>query len=190
MINKLVLGIFILLCIAQICIPMYSIYRLDQISQHGNVFKFKVQPYDPRDPFRGKFIAIQYHSKQLRFPTDPKLNYNDTVYARFTKEEDGFAKLESVHKTPPQGNDYIRCRVGWGNVEETYITLPMNKLFLNEKMAPEAERAYFRAINENNNLKCYALVAIYRGTGVLKDVYIEDMPIVQFVRMEMQKNKK
>lgn len=52
---------------------------------------------------------------------------------------------------------------------------------MEEYKAPTAERIY-REINSDSTLKVYALVKIYNGNAIVKDVYVNDSLINDVIK--------
>ena len=48
--------IFIVVAIAQLFIPTQMILNQETILKTGKPYRFKTQPVDPSDPFKGKYI--------------------------------------------------------------------------------------------------------------------------------------
>ncbi|MBD3630845.1 GDYXXLXY domain-containing protein [Cyclobacterium sp.] len=56
--KKIVLPVFVLIALLQLYLPAKMILDREDILHKGKEYKFKTQPIDPNDPFRGKFIAL------------------------------------------------------------------------------------------------------------------------------------
>src|SRR5690554_461138 len=51
---------FILVAIIQLAVPAKMIWDKENVLKSGKEFKFETAPVDPTDPFRGKYIALNY----------------------------------------------------------------------------------------------------------------------------------
>ena len=61
------------------------------------------------------------------------------------------------------------------------VYYPFNEFYMDELKAPEAEILY-RASSTFPGKTAYALVSIYRGESVIRDVYIDNKPIATYLR--------
>lgn len=52
--------IFVLVAALQLFIPAQMILKQETILKKGTAYKFKAQPVDPSDPFKGKYINLNY----------------------------------------------------------------------------------------------------------------------------------
>jgi hypothetical protein len=57
--------------------------------------------------------------------------------------------------------------------------LPFTRFYMNEKLAPEAERAY-QAIDDE--LPAYLVIRVLDGYGVLEDVLIDGTPLAEYAK--------
>ena len=48
--------LFIIVVCAQLFVPSQMIFQQEDVLKTGTAFKFKTQPVDPSDPFKGKYI--------------------------------------------------------------------------------------------------------------------------------------
>ena len=51
---KILLSVFILVALVQLFVPAKMILDREDILDMGKEYKFKTEPIDPNDPFRGK----------------------------------------------------------------------------------------------------------------------------------------
>ena len=52
--------IFIVVGLVQLFVPANMILNEETILKSGTVYKFKTRPVDPNDPFKGKYINLNY----------------------------------------------------------------------------------------------------------------------------------
>jgi uncharacterized membrane-anchored protein len=165
-------------------VPIYMIYRYENVLSHGQVYRFRVKPVDPFDAFRGKYVALSYAEDTiLPAKGDSFYTYKDEVYLGVGRDKDGFAVLKSVNKKPPVNETYFKGEIGWAGSgrEMLHVKFPFDRFYINEPFAEEAEMAYIKA-SRNAVEDCYAEVAIYKGHGVIKELYISHTPIVQYIK--------
>ncbi len=194
--------IFIVFALAIIMVPIYVIVSSQVILTNGTYYKFKPQAYDPIDPFRGKYLRINYETNNI--PTYDNIEDSDEVFVSIGVDKDGFAYFEEAFKKPPKKGDYLSAKVryvrGAENIEEgvfgrtdntineddrgsyqkiVSIEPPDNmcKYFINEDYAKKAEKAYFK---ERDN--AYIGVRILDGSARMVDIYLDGKPIMDYLK--------
>lgn len=188
--KTLLIAVFILVALAQLLVPVKMILDREEVLNSGKEFKFKTSPIDPSDPFRGKYIVLnfdedQYEEKQARI-----WNRGETIYVLFTTDHTGFAKIESVSKKAPSLNeDFLKTQVSYIHYSDsTKITInfPFNRFYMEESKAYEAEKIHITSSRDTSH-ETYASVYIKNGDAVLKDVLIDEVSIVEIVRKSQKK---
>ena len=53
----LLLGVVIA---AQFYVPASMIMKHERVLRNGELFRFKTQPFDPADPFQGRYVRLRY----------------------------------------------------------------------------------------------------------------------------------
>ncbi|UPT70597.1 MAG: GDYXXLXY domain-containing protein [Flavobacterium sp. JAD_PAG50586_2] len=194
--KSIVLIAFILVVIAQLFVPIQMINSQEDVLTTGKTLKFKMAPIDPYDAFRGKFIYLNFANDRIPVNNETrKLKYNDEIFVTF-RDSAGYALPVSASKTKPVStSEYIKAKVDYvdnravlkfnsavnrSNRLYVYFDYPFNRFYMNEDKAPEAEKAYATASRDLKE-NVYAEVAIKNGIGVVKDVFIDSIPIKDYV---------
>jgi uncharacterized membrane-anchored protein len=179
--TKYIIIAFILTVLAQGFVPAKMVYDSEMTERHGTLFKFRTEPVDPSDPFRGKYVVLNYND-DVFFTKDSAWNRDEKVYIVLKNDKEGFAEIsDALHTAPKSGSNYIATTVELYDGERLHVNLPFNRFYMEEGKAQEAETAY-RIHNSQDNAKAtYGLVAVMDGSAVLKDVIIDDIPIKDYV---------
>jgi len=176
--------IFVAVAIVQLFVPAQMIFNRETVLKEGTVYKFKTRPVDPNDPFRGKYINLQYDINTLK--TDDTLwQRKEEGYVYLIKDADGFAEATSISREKPDLNeDYVIAEISWynKNTKEVGINLPFNRYYMEESKADAAEEAYRDAQRDSLPDNTYALVHIKNGRAVLADVLIDNISIKDHVK--------
>ncbi len=174
--------IFIVVVLAQLIVPGKMIFNQENVLKKGTSYKFKTQPVDPSDPFKGKFIYLNYEITSVPSNDSTWIAYQP-IYLTFKPDSLGFAMVKDVSKYKPKTNDYLELSVDWYNEYDKTVTFsfPFNEFYMNENKAYDAELAYVEAQRDSLPNNTYALVYILNGTGVLDNVFINDIPIAKYV---------
>ncbi|AXG73767.1 hypothetical protein DVK85_05770 [Flavobacterium arcticum] len=179
---------FIITAIAQVFVPLKMVYDSEMTERTGTVYKFKTAPIDPQDPFRGKYVRLNYDMSS--YPTnDTTWVHGEPVYVTLKNDNEGFAAIESIsHQAPDDGTDYVVAKYRYNAKDNINFSLEFDRYYMEESKAPEAE-TFYRSYNQNaeNKKPAYALVAVINGNAVLKDVIIDDIPIREYVLKEREK---
>ncbi|WP_298237935.1 GDYXXLXY domain-containing protein [uncultured Algibacter sp.] len=175
--------LFIGLAIAQLFVPAQMIFNKESIISNGAAYKFKTQPVDPSDPYRGKYINLNYDVRAYK-TTDSIWERKDKVYVYLETDSLGFAKVSEVSKEPLNtSKDFIIAEVGWYSKieQELNFNLPFNRYYMEETKAYDAEVAVRNNQRDSLPNNTYALVYIKNGEAVLNDVVINEISIKDYV---------
>lgn len=184
--RKTIATLLFLLFAIQLFVPGQMIYQQENTIKTGTAYKFKTQPIDPTDPFRGKYITLWYELNSFKTDQNWK-DYRGDVYVYLNTDNRGFAKVKTVSKTPLKLNaDYVVAQSRYNYNNTVRFDLPFNRFYMNEHKALDAEISVRNAQLDTTKI-CYGLVYVKDGTAVLDNVFIDDIPIQQFVT-EFQKD--
>lgn len=181
--TKNILIAFALTALAQLAIPLKMVYDSEMTERHGVEYKFRTAPIDPTDPFRGKYITLNYDIDMVPVKDSTWVS-NEEIYVLLGTDAEGFAKIKNISRVQPEQGDYIATKVDYYYAynKNLHIELPFDRYYMEEGKAYEAETAYIKYNSTAENAKpAYALVAIMDGDAVLKDVIIDGIPIKEYV---------
>jgi len=178
--------LFIILALVQWVLPGRTIWEKGQVLKKGQLFRFQTEPVDPSDPFKGKYITLNFEESSFTDTINRGLHGNDHVYVVLVKDRQGFATIENIAVEQPKGtNAYVRARVFYVSHEKDSITVHLNysfdEFYMDEYEAPKAESLYHES-NRNTANTTYASVKILNGEAVIENVYINDVPIGQLIK--------
>lgn len=186
MINKKIgFFVFILVVLVQLYVPAKMILDREDILSNGTEFKFKTQPIDPNDPFRGKFIRLRYEVDKIEVEDKNDWKGGEEVYVILKTDTEGFARIQSVSKQyPTNTQDFFKTKVSYitrDSSNKLMVTYPFNRFYMEESKAYDAELAYRKSRRDTSQV-AYALVNIKEGEAVLKDVLINGVSIREIVK--------
>ena len=183
--RTVVLAVFILIACIQIFIPAKMILDREDILSTGRHFKFRTEPIDPNDPFRGKYVSLSYRENSILIQNEEEWDRNEIIFVQIAMDKNGYAKIVSVTKSKPSGtSDFVKAKVDYVQNTDSlrlYFEYPFNRYYMEESKAPMAELAYNETLVDTNNIT-YGLVAIKEGESVLIDVLINDTSIREIVK--------
>ena len=192
MINqKLLLPIFFVVALVQLYVPANMIWTLEKVLETGIEFKFKTAPIDPSDPFRGKYIVLNFQETSVEVENENDWTRGEKVYLCLKTGNDGFARIKSVSKERPTENqNFIKGHVSFiteDGSNRLNIDYPFDRYYMEESKALEAEQAYRQSQQDTSKIT-YALVSIKNGESVLKDVLIDGISIAEIVTANQKEN--
>lgn len=180
-----IFSMFIVVILAQLFVPAKMIFDQENIIAMGKAYKFRTEPIDPSDPFKGKYIRLNYEMNSAHHHDSTWITY-ERIYVSLKTDSLGFAMVKNVSKTEPNEGVYIVSAVDWYNnyLKEVTFTFPFNEFYMNEAKAYDAELAHISAQLDSVPNNTYALVYVLKGKGVLDNVFINDIPIADYVEKE------
>ncbi|MFT5167986.1 MAG: putative membrane-anchored protein [Saprospiraceae bacterium] len=181
--KKTLFPAFIILALAQLYVPAGMILKQENVLKTGKAFKFKTAPFDPYDPFRGKYIWLSFEANTVEVPVESEWEYDAFVYVTLTTDKEGFAKIASVSEEKPTDSpDFVQAK-SWGkSTADSLLTVNylFDRFYMEESKAVEAEQTYVEA-QRDSSMIAYALVKVKNGNAVIENVFIDDVPIKKVV---------
>lgn len=180
----LLMGAFGVLAMAQWAAPASMIYQHEAALTQGEPIKIKCQPIDPADPFRGRYVTINLDLGAPRLPEGEALLAPEKRWVTLEPDEEGFYRWGVAHAERPASGVYTQAEVwmGWQNDGESLQAVqPLDRFYMNEWRAPEAEAAYFDAMRETP-ANCYVLVRVRNGLMVFEELYLDGLPIGEYLQ--------
>jgi len=189
--------IFAIVMFLFLWVPYSMIANQERILTDGVSFRFIPLPIDPTDPFRGKYVTLYYRDRSVNMP-DAKTHFNrgDLVFAQLKTDTDGYAYIWELSKEKPTHPNYMKATVQYTRNDRVLIKFPENltKYYMNEELAPKAEKIY-RDLRWNNrrdtiqdSIKVYIDVRVLDGEAVIEEFYMDDLPIVDYIKSLDKKN--
>lgn len=174
--------LFVAMCLAQWVVPGKMIYDSEHVISEGKQYKFKTQPVDPSDPFRGKYITLNFEANTITLSDSADWQRGEEVFVTFTADSLGFAKAEAISRDEPASGYYLRTTVNYTAYRpfKVFFTLPFDRFYLEESKASQAEQLYWKAQRDSAQV-AYGVVSLGSGTAVLRDVMINDKSIVDVI---------
>ena len=177
---------FVVLAIIQIAVSASMIYKYESTLVNGKVYKLRTAPVDPYDAFRGRYVSLSFEGMEIKKPKDLNIYSGQEVNAHLKQGKDGFAYVDSVSLDKPKDEDYVKAVVqqsfasGASNEETIRLTLPIDRYYMEEDKAPQAEIEYNNATN-NVAKKAYVTVRVQSGYSVIEELYIDNTPINEYL---------
>lgn len=186
--KKYLIPLFLIMVLAQLYVPGKMIFDEESIIQKGTSYLFELEPVDPTDFFRGKYITLGFKENKKFIDTIGIFSEGRTVYAMLSNNKKGIVKIDSLTLFPPDNaipyfTTTISYSTRWGKDSTTvYIEFPFNRFYMEESKAPLAEIEY-NQVARTDTIAALGKVYIFEGKTVLTDVLIGDTPIGEWVEI-------
>ncbi len=178
--KKLIWGAFGVMVLLQLGVPFRWIYQHEKVLQKGTPFKFRLDPVDPSDPFRGNYMTLEYEADSVPVEAPGAWDHGDRAYVSFDTTDQGFVRLLDVSQRPfGEDVNYFLSEVdavhrleglkrGWIRLEH-----PFDRYFLPKAQARNAEERLWSPSEEGPS---YAVVRIMDGKACLEELIVQGKP--------------
>jgi uncharacterized membrane-anchored protein len=176
--------VFILLFLIQIAVPLTMILEKESVLNKGETVYFQVQPVDPYDAFRGKYLSIGIMENRVDIDT---LDYKDgqDIFARLSVDSDGFGKPVGLSTEPYLNELYVKCKIDYVDDNAVTLIFPFDRYYINEEYSQSGEELYNQFSNGEKE-DAYISVRIRKGKAVLEEMYLSGIEINEFIKAELQ----
>ncbi|MBK8499500.1 MAG: GDYXXLXY domain-containing protein [Flavobacteriales bacterium] len=188
-------AIFTVIALAQLAVPAWMIRSHERIMREGEVFKFRTAPIDPRDPFRGEYVALNFEAARGSWiaPDTSGLNAegyaifdNLTAYASLATDSAGFAFIPELSAEPPVHQAHVTVQYGSANHDKVEtVALPFDRYYLEEGDGAKTESMLMPHWEEgimSQPLPAYAVVRVYQGEAVIEDLIVGHKSIHEWLK--------
>lgn len=186
---KLIL--FALVAVIQLAIPAWMIVGHERVLNEGEVFKFRTAPVDPRDPFRGEYVYLEFDAEQGKWPLPQEMKEGSGAqhaYALLGTDSAGFARIDALVQEKPSGAPYLAIDyMSWTPDTLFGINLPFDRFYLEEGDGKKTEDLLAPQWSEGfvaQPLPAYAAVRILNGEAVIEDLIVGDKSIYEWLKEE------
>jgi uncharacterized membrane-anchored protein len=181
---------FVALGILQLAAAASGIARHELTLRNGQEVWLEVAPVDPADPFRGRYVSLNYAIERQAHALRGTPDYREPVYAVLKAHKGRAAEVLYVSVKPPDKGLYLKVRPSYADGARIHIDIPFNRYYMEESLAPAAEVAYreaagTQAFDDQGNIvreggqpaQSFARMRILDGRGVLEGVLLGGVPI-------------
>lgn len=176
------LVLFIALALAQIAVAARAIILSEIALRHGEVYRFRLQPVDPVDAFRGRYVALRF--AQDRTPVTDEVPHlgQEKVYVPLVVDDEGFAIFGSARLEAPETGDYLYLQGGVEFMDDDgerrlSLALPFRRYYMTEELAKEVDTAMWR----RGIRPAWVTVRVHGGVGVIEDLYVDGLPVSKWL---------
>lgn len=177
--------IFIAVAVAQLVLLSWGVITRERVLRQGEVFLFRTAPVDPRDPFRGEYVRLDFAAERGRWVFPDSLDRSTTrLHAVLAKDTAGHAQITHLRTTPPADGAYITVRPNQWQGKVVYgVDLPLDRYYLKEGEGPRTEDLLAGRFDDDRPeepLPAVAVVRVLNGRAVLEDLVVGGRPLRQW----------
>ncbi len=178
--------LFFVVMIGYLLFPFYSISSYQNVLTDGEVFRFRPAPVDPYDAFRGKYVRLDFPQNRLVLEKGQATFKRDQdIFLTLKEDSLGYTQIDKAfHRAPENTPNYIKTRTLYNIGSSVYFQLPFDKYFLNEELAPLAEKKARELTwnrDGNNQASIYMDVRVKNGKALIEELYFEGIPIKEYL---------
>ncbi len=186
--KKFLLMGFGAMVLLQLAVPGNMIFKWEWTLDQGTPYKFRVEPVDPRDPFRGNYLTLRYEADSVHVEAPSAWNDGASVYVAFDTSAQGFVRLSGVSQDPfEKHRPYFQARIEHVYNSDSYskdsylrLKLPFERYFMAAEKAEQAEEIYRDAIRDSSR-PVWSRVKVLDGRAVIEDVKIDGRSIEDMI---------
>ncbi len=181
------LAVFAVAVAAQWLLPLAGIWQYERVIARGTTVRLECVAPDPYDPLRGRYLAVR--PAEGRVPKPEGMVGRDAVpvWATLEAGDDGLSRIKSLSLEPVSGPTVIRLVAKWRlwegqtSPETVFVEWPFDRLYLNERLAPDADKLVTERFREGQD-RPVAEVRLLDGRAVLTDVLVDGVSIREIVK--------
>lgn len=176
------LVLFIALALAQIAVAARAIILSEIALHHGEVYRFRLQPVDPVDAFRGRYVALRFAEDRAPVADEVPHLGQDKVFIPLMVDDERFATFGPAALEAPENGPYLHLQGGVEFLDDEgerrlSLALPFRRYYMTEELAKEVDKAMWR----RGIRPAWVTVRVHRGVGVIEDLYVDGLPVREWL---------
>lgn len=148
---------FVLVALAQLAIPLYTLYSVSKIKKDAVEIDLECSPVDPYNFMQGRYVILRFEQDRKSIKSLPSLkNYSDSRLKKLKGKEvyciisnkswRNWGYIDDIVENKPSGHAlFIKAKVKTvvtknGKAQTLWLKFSIDKYFLQEEYAPLAEK--------------------------------------------------
>lgn len=177
---RLRLPLWIFLGLLQIAVPASLVWNSERLMAMGTPFRFRLAPYDPADPFRGRYMNLSFSVERTPIPITGALERAEKVYGVLQNDAQGYAVIPLLTATRPSSGAYLEFGPGewhrqYDHGTKARVELPFRRFYVNETRAAaieeEARQILVESRKDNLPADLHAVIHVGQGQGVMVSLH-------------------
>lgn len=186
----------LMLFAAQWAVPFVQVGREEAIRREGTVWRFALQPVDPYDVMRGRYLALGF-AANTTMDAPPGSKAGDTVYAVLEEDAQGLARVARLSAVAEENAFALPLRLtetwdGEAHTPRADVRIPLSRFYLPEDDALAIDRIFPQQARSDAPLQAVLETRLKNGRLVAEALWIDGQPYRQwlqtFLAAEERKN--
>lgn len=180
--KQLQIPIFMIVMVLYLWLPYQLSQKPKRIAENGKIFRLELQNFN-RYNLSGSYANLDFVIPGP-IPTDKTFYNYQRAYATLQIDSLGFARVQSIHTQKPENADFIQVRINYVDEKGVYISLPesIQYYYLKQPLSSEQAEKIRSQRPERELFEAYATVRIWEGDAMIEHLFIEGLPVEQFIQ--------
>ena len=180
--NRLVLLLLPLVFALQWAVPLIQVVRGEGILREGVALRLELQPVDPLDVLRGRYLALAFPEEEKEHTLPPGVQGGDTIYVVLEAGKDGLAHITRLSHSVQDGAFAYTIPDGYKAGDTIRINIPLTRYYLPEEDAMKIDELFRFRNNESPHSNATLGVRIKDGQIVAESLWLDGQPYRDWLR--------
>ena len=180
--NCLVLLLLPLVFALQWAVPLMQVVRGEGILREGVALRLELQPVDPLDVLRGRYLALAFPEEEKEHTLPPGVQGGDTIYVVLEAGKDGLAHISRLSHSAQDGAFSYTIPDGYKAGDSIRINIPLTRYYLPEEDAVKIDELFRFRNNESPHSNATLGVRIKDGQIVAESLWLDGQPYRDWLR--------
>lgn len=180
--NCLVLLLLPLVFALQWAVPLMQVVRGEGILREGVALRLELQPVDPLDVLRGRYLALAFPEEEKEHTLPPGVQGGDTIYVVLEAGKDGLAHITRLSHSAQDGAFVYTIPDGYKAGDTIRINIPLTRYYLPEGDAVKIDELFRFRNNESPHSNATLGVRIKDGQIVAESLWLDGQPYRDWLR--------
>lgn len=180
--NRLVLLLLPLVFALQWAVPLMQVVRGEGILREGVALRLELQPVDPLDVLRGRYLALAFPEEEKEHTLPPGVQGGDTIYVVLEAGKDGLAHISRLSHSVQDGAFSYTIPDGYKAGDSIRINIPLTRYYLPEEDAVKIDELFRFRNNESPHSNATLGVRIKDGQIVAESLWLDGQPYRDWLR--------
>jgi uncharacterized membrane-anchored protein len=180
---------FGLMVLFQLALPGWMFVQRERVLTGGAILLFRTAPIDPRDPFRGEYVALNFEAETGQWAAPAATHADEarrSAYAVFVTDSAGFAHITRLTTERPVDSTYVRVEFMVFGTEGVHrVSLPFDRFYLEEGDGAATEQMLQPQVTNDTPMQprpAHAVVRVLDGEAVIEDLVVDGRSIHEWLQ--------
>ena len=180
--NRLALLLLPLVFALQWAVPLMQVVRGEGILREGVALRLELQPVDPLDVLRGRYLALAFPEEEKEHTLPPGVQGGDTIYVVLEAGKDGLAHITRLSRSMQDGAFAYTIPDRYKAGDTITINIPLTRYYLPEEDAVKIDELFRFRNNESPHSNASLGVRIKDGQIVAEGLWLDGQPYRDWLR--------